>query len=80
MTSFKILAEKNRYALVEPIDDIRRSMGYIMILNPNKEVLKFFSNTSYGVENGREYLEYVSLSKLEKIKYWLDYKKGSKRF
>lgn len=78
MTSFKILQTNNGYTLVEPLDNIHKSMGYLMVLNPHKEVLKFFSIT--GRESARAYLEYVSLTRYEKIKYWIHYKKGTRGF
>ena len=51
-----------------------------MVLNPHGEVLKFFSvGVDYEI-NAIAYLEYVSLSRWEKIKYWLNYKRGSRGF
>ena len=79
MTSFRIKSTKNGFKLVEPIDNLQRSHGYLMVLNPHGEVLKFF-NVGLSERNAREYLEYVSLSRWEKIKYWLNYKRGSRGF
>ena len=80
MTSFRIKSTKNGFELVEPLDDLQRSHGYLMVVNPHGEVLKFFRVGSSKERNAREYLEYVSLSRWEKIKYWLNYKRGSRRF
>lgn len=80
MTSFRVKASNNGYSLVEPLNDLQRSHGYLMILNPHGEVLKFYSVGFNNEKNARKYLEYVSLGKLGKIKYWINYKRGSKEW
>ena len=79
MTSFKILATNNGYDLVKPIDDFRRGFGFVMIVSPQKEVLKFFRDDGVN-KNAIKYLEYVSMTRYEKLKYWLNYKRGSRGF
>lgn len=73
MVSFKILKSKNKYEIIEPIDDLGRSFGYSMVVNPKGEVLKFFK---IGSEEAFKYLDYVSLNKWDKVKYWLNYKRS----
>lgn len=72
MVSFRILKSKNKYEIIEPIDDLRRSFGFNMVVNPKGEVLKFFK---IGSVEAFEYLDYVSLSRWDKLKYWLNYKR-----
>ena len=43
MVSFKIKEEKNGYRIIEPMNDLHKSFGYLMALNPHKEVLKFYN-------------------------------------
>ena len=80
MTSFRIKASNNGYQLVEPLNDIQRSYGYLMVLNTQKKVLRFYPVGFDAEKNAREYLKYISLSKWDKLKYWISYKRGSRGF
>ena len=72
---YGIRADKNGYTIREPKDDIsRRSYGFVMVCNPKGEVLKFFSESH--IHEARKYFDYVSLTRYEKLKYWLNYKRG----
>ena len=72
----KIIKYKNGYSVVQPLDDIRReSVGFVMVVNPNGEILKFFESDVMN-RKAQEYLDYVSLSKWDKLKYWWNYKRG----
>ena len=73
MVSFRIIASKNHFDLLEPRNDFDRSLGYYMVVNPEGEVLKFFK---VGSRKAHEYLDYVSLSRWEKVKYWWNYKRS----
>ncbi len=64
----------NGYELIEPQADWCRELGFVMVCNPKGEILKFFDNSH--LENANKYMDYVSLSKWEKMKYWLNHKRG----
>ena len=76
MVSYRIKASKNGYSLVEPLNDFHKSLGFLMVTNPNKEVLKFFTVDGNGLENARKYFDYISLTRYEKLKYWIHHKRG----
>ena len=73
MNNSKIRASNNGYSMREPLNDFHRSMGYICVINPGGEILKFYMDES----DARKYFNYVSLTKWEKLKYWLNYKRGT---
>lgn len=76
MTSFKILHSKNGYSVVQPSNNFHESYGFIMVVAPNREVLKFFRSDAR--QNAVDYCDYISLSRYEKLKYWWNYKRGEK--
>ena len=76
MTSFKYRKSNNGYSILQPQDSLGYNpMGFVMICNPKGEVLKFFSVNKY--DEAVKYFDYISLSKWEKLKYWIHYKRRS---
>lgn len=71
---WKCWRRNNDYEIIEPLTDSYNELGYVMVCNPKGEVLKFFDKTY--LKNADKYMDYVSLSKWEKVKYWLNHKRG----
>ncbi len=76
MSATRIIKSNKKYELIEPLDDFLHTWGYVMIVNSNGEVLKFFENGYEGRRNAIKYFDYISLSLYGKLKYWLSYKRG----
>lgn len=71
---WKCWRRNNDYELIEPLNDLGKGFGFIMVCNPKGEVLKFFAEKH--IIQAYSYMDYVSLSKWEKVKYWLNHKRG----
>lgn len=76
MMGTRMIKYNEKYELIEPLNKWSESYGYMMIVNSKGEVLKFFDARKW--KEAGEYFDYVSLSKFEKLKYWLHYKRRNK--
>ena len=74
MSHVKIIRNNKNYAVIEPLNNINSCLGYVMVVNSKGEVLKFFRKGA--TTEAIKYFDYISLSRFEKLKYWLNYKKG----
>ena len=74
MSHTKTIRYNGKYSVIEPLDTFSNSFGYVMVVDEKGKVLKFFRTKAK--EEAIKYFEYVSLSKWEKIKYWLNHKRG----
>ena len=75
MVSFKILGSENGYSVVEPKNTLDKSLGFLMVVNPHNKVLRFYRVSSDGGKEAIDYMKYCSLSRWDKLKYWLNYKR-----
>ncbi len=75
MSHVRVIKYDKNYAVIEPLTGINSSLGYVMIVNSKGEVLKFFRKGA--TTEAIKYFDYISLSRFEKLKYWLNYKRGS---
>lgn len=73
MTHVRIIRYNKKYEVLEPISDFNKSFGYVMVCNSKGEVLKFFRKGA--TTEAIKYFDYISLSRLGKLKYWLNYKR-----
>lgn len=74
MTHCRMIKYNKKYELIEPLNDFSNSLGYLMLVNNKGKVKRFYR---IGAKNEAiKYFNYISLSRLEKLKYWLNYKRG----
>lgn len=72
MIGYRTLKEKNDYQIVEPLSRIGGDgYGFVMVCKKDK-VLRFYKA---GNREVYDYFDYISLSKWDKLKYWLNYKR-----
>lgn len=71
MMRYGILKEKNDYQIVEPLGRTGEDFGFVMVCKKDK-VLRFYKA---GNREVYDYFDYISLSKWDKLKYWLNYKR-----
>lgn len=74
MSHVKIIKSNENYKIIEPLGSLSDSFGYMMVVDNKGRVLKFFR--SGAVEEAVKYFDYISLSRIGKVKYWLDYKRS----
>lgn len=75
MSHCKILKYNKKYELIEPLNNFSDGYGYMMIVDNKGRVIRFYR--SGARREAEKYFDYISLSKFEKLKYWLNYKRGS---
>lgn len=64
------------YGVYEPLNDLNKSMGYLMVCTPSRKILRFYRLDA--VNEAIEYCDYKALSRYEKLKYWLRYKRDKR--
>ena len=71
MMRYKTLKEKNNYQIVEPLQRLGDGFGFVMVCKKDR-VLRFYKA---GCREAYDYFDYISLSKWDKLKYWLNYER-----
>lgn len=72
----RVIRSNDKYKLIEPLNTLSDSFGYLMVVNRKGEVVKFFQADLNTRNKAIKYVDYLGLSRWEKIKYWLNYKRG----
>lgn len=78
MTSMRLKHSKEGFGVIEPTNDFGHSFGYYMVTNPKGQILRLYKLTH--IREATAYCDYCALSKFGKLKYWLHYKRGNKKF
>ena len=74
MTHIRIKKSNEKYEIIEPLNNFSESYGYMMIVDNKGKVIRFYR--SGARREAEKYFDYISLSRLGKLKYWLNYKRG----